>query len=149
MQHGRNPASDARKRHVVSLLQVRLGILERKFSNRPDWYLSDGDNVEVFITDSKPHCERRPWFDMSVADIKALAGHSCGFIIFVLGYKDNFLVIPAKDLMAHLPEYRDNQTQNGRYHLNLNKKRTEFEQFPGWSLYPYADKLELIPNGIS
>jgi hypothetical protein len=55
MQHGRNPESDAKKRHIVLELQKRLGILERKFSNRHDWYLAADDKVEVFITDSKAH----------------------------------------------------------------------------------------------
>lgn len=147
VKHGRNKASDDRKRHMVALLEERLGTLEQKFPNR-DWYLSAAGKIEVFITDSTSHYGRRPWYDMAERDIEALARHSSAFIIFVLGHKDNFLVVPAKDFVTHLPEYRDNITADGRYILNLNNQRTEFEQFPNWPLRPYADNLEIIQRTI-
>ncbi|HEU6447837.1 MAG TPA: hypothetical protein VFV23_05320 [Verrucomicrobiae bacterium] len=148
MPHGRNPESDKRKRQIVLELQNRVGVLEKKFPNRPDWYLSAADKIEIFITDSKSHGGRRTWFDMANSDIKALASHPAGFIIFVLGYADNFLVVPAKDLAAQLRNYHGNLTEDGRYHFNLNKRGNEFEQLPNWDLHPYADSFEMIPKVI-
>lgn len=145
MPHGRNPASDARKRHIVLLLQSRLGLLHREDERRTDWYSSKDGRVNVFITDSKFH-EHHRWFDMAHADIKALAAHPAGFIIFVLGRQDNFLVIPAKDLLAQLPNYQPGHpTNDNRYHFNLPLGGNAFAQLPNWTLNPYADKIELIP----
>ena len=145
MPHGRNPASEARKRHIVSLLEYRLGPLDQPYKHRTDWHSPKDRSVEVFITDSKPHPNRRRWYDMAHADIEALAKHSAGFIIFVLGYKDNFLVIPAKDLLSELQNYQPSHaTEDGRYHLNLNRCGNAFEQIPNWELHRYADKIELV-----
>jgi hypothetical protein len=80
----RNPLSEDRKKHIVSLLQSRLGSLERNHQNRLDWYSSKDGKVDIFITDSKAHFGRRPWFDMKITDIEELAEHPAGFIIFIL-----------------------------------------------------------------
>jgi hypothetical protein len=144
MQHGRNATSDARKRHIVTELQSRLGVLEHKLPNRPDWYMSVGDKIEVFITDSKFH-ENHRWFDMAYKDVRVLAEHPAAFIIFVLGRKDNFLVIPAKEMSAELVAYQPGHPiQDGRYHLNLPLGGNAFAQLPQWKLNQYADNLDLI-----
>lgn len=80
---------------------------------------------------------------MKFSDIKELATHPAGFIIFVLGYKDNYLVIPAKHLIEELPNHIEGLTENGFYHFNLHGNA--FEQLPDWNLRLYADKIELIP----
>jgi hypothetical protein len=142
----RNPASEIRTRHIVSILESRFGPLYCNHPHRFDWYSSRYGKVDVFITDSKFH-EHHRWFDMAYADIKELAAHQSGFIIFVLGSKDNFLVIPAKDLIAELPNYQPGHTTNdGRYHFNLPLGGNTFSQLPNWKLNQYAENIDLIPK---
>jgi hypothetical protein len=142
-----NPSSEARKSHIVSLLQGRLGSFERIHPHRHDWYSSKDGKVDIFITDSKAHYDRRPWFDMRRKDIKELAGHPAGFIIFILGDDTNYLVIPAQHLRAELQNYREGRspTKEGFYHFNLDK--SVFEQLPNWNLHQYREKIDLIPLG--
>src|SRR6266487_737850 len=60
----RNPQSERRKEHIVSLLQKHLGPLCQHHQRRSDWYSSEDGTVDVFITDSKSTYNQRPWFDM-------------------------------------------------------------------------------------
>jgi len=141
----RNPESDARKKYLAKLLESRIGELDRPHPSRPDWYSSIDGIIHVFFTDSKPHFDRRPWFDMKLSDIYELANQDAGFVIFVLGDKDNFLVIPATSLRAKLENYRPGPQAmaEGRYHFNLHGRT--FEQLKDWDLKPYAQNWELIP----
>jgi hypothetical protein len=141
-----NPESETRKKHIVSLLECRLGSLDRNHPHRRDWYSSKDGKVEVFITDSKAHFNLRPWFDMKNEDIKELAKHSAGFIIFVLGDDTNYLVVPAKYLMAELPNHNEGPTENEFYHFNIVSGKKGFKQLPNWDLRQYRDKIELIPS---
>ncbi|HEX3626633.1 MAG TPA: hypothetical protein VH280_14555 [Verrucomicrobiae bacterium] len=101
--------------------------------------------IHVFFTDSKAHWEKRPWFDMKLSDISDLATCEAGFVVFVLGDEENFLVIPAATLKAELKNYRPGPRAmaEGRYHFNLHGRT--FEQLPTWDLKPYAQNWELIP----
>ena len=144
----RNPTSEARKQRVVSVLEMRTGPLGSKYPNR-DWYCTAVGSVELFITDSKTYTDSksyaliRPWFDMAESDINQLALHPFGFIVFVLGADDNFLIVPVKDLKAQIPEYVGSKTQNGNYDFHL--MGNSFRELPNWSLKPYAEKIELLP----
>jgi hypothetical protein len=142
----RNPESDARKRHLAKCLENRIGPLERPHSSRTDWYSSKDGSIHVFITDSKPHYEKRPWFDMKLSDIDELANCSAGFVIFVLGLATNFLVIPATTLQSELKNYQAGRRamEEGRYHFNLHGNA--FEQLPNWDLQPFAQNWERIPS---
>jgi len=102
----RNEASETRKRHVVALLEQCLGPLCLNHPHRTDWHISEDGAVEVFITDSKAHFRQRPWFDMKAADLKELARHPAGFVLFILGDDTHFLVIPARDIVAQIPNHR-------------------------------------------
>src|SRR5438876_175108 len=76
----RNPESERRKKHIVSLLRRRLGSVCRNHSRRSDWYSSEDGTVEVFITDSKSTYRQRPWFDMRDDDLTELVKHTAGFV---------------------------------------------------------------------
>ena|ERR1700733_2805847 len=141
-----NPESEARKKHIVSLLESHLGSLDRNRPHRLDWYSSKNRKVEIFITDSKAHFNQRPWFDMKFSDIKELAEHPAGFIIFVLGDDNNYLVIPAKDLNSELPNHNERMTEDGRYHFNIVLGKKGFKQLPDWNLHQYQNKIELISS---
>jgi hypothetical protein len=136
-----NAQSESGKRLLVKRLESRLGPLVCNHAHRYDWHSSEDGSVEVFITYSKAHFEKRPWYDMTVKDIKELAAHRAGFIIFVLGHEDNFLVVPAKELRA---QTQIHAATNGKYHFNL--KGNVFEQLPDWNLKPYKENIELLPN---
>jgi hypothetical protein len=142
----RNPESETRKKQIVSVLRCRLGSLDRNHPHRSDWYSSEDGSVEVFITDSKAHFDQRPWFDMKNEDIKELAKHPDGFIIFVLGDDTNYLVVPAKHLLAELPNYNERITEDGRYHFNIVLGEKGFKQLPNWNLQQYRNRIELIPS---
>jgi|HubBroStandDraft_4_1064222.scaffolds.fasta_scaffold748971_1 hypothetical protein len=144
----RNPTSEARKHRIASRLESRLGPLEHWHRNRSDWYSSRDGKVDVFITDSKAHYARRPWFDMKTSDVEELANHPAGFIIFVLGEIDNFLVIPALHLKTELKNYAVGRrhANRGFFHLNLSAGKPTFEQLPNWSLVQYREKMDLIPK---
>ena len=118
----RNPASDARKLRVANCLEERIGPLTKPFSSRLDWYCSNDGKIHVFITDSKVHYSKRPWFDMKLSDITTLAGYTAGFIIFFLGSETNFLVIPAAVLKSRLKDYKagPRSMEEGHYHFNLH-----------------------------
>ena len=145
-RRGRNEESEKRKKHIVSLLTDRLGQLCRNHPRRLDWYSSKDDSVDVFIADSKARYGQRPWFDMREKDLKALANHRAGFIIFILGDQDCYLVVPAKDLVAQLPHHKEGLLETGFYHFNLKLGGKAFEQLPQWSLSQYLGKIELIPH---
>jgi hypothetical protein len=146
----RNPESEERKNRIVSLLEQRIGPLRHKYHNRHDWYFSKNDKVEVFITDSKAHFHERPWFDMKDSDIKELATHPAGFIVFILGNADNYLVVPAQHLNEELKNYivGRRKAEKGFYHFNLRLGGQSFTQLPNWKLYSYAEKIELIPLAL-
>lgn len=145
----RNPASEIRKKHIVSLLKRRLGSLDCNHLHRSDWYSSYDGKVEVFITDSKAHFDQRPWFDMKNEDIKELAKHPDGFIIFILGDDTNYLVVPAKHLKAEIPNHNERITEDGRYHFNIVLGKKGFKQLPNWHLHQYRNKIELIPSVLN
>ena len=142
----RNPESDARKRRLAQCLENRIGALKRPNRSRVDWYSSLDGNTHVFITDSKPHYNARPWFDMKLSDINELANYPDGFVIFVLGYDDNFLVIPAAILQSELKNYQAGlrAREEGLYHFNL--RGNTFEQLPNWNLQSFAQNWQQIPN---
>lgn len=140
----RNPSSEARKKHVASLLEHRLGPLCLDHPRRPDWYSSGDQTVDVFITDSNASYRQRPWFDMRGDDLKELARHPAGFIIFILGDANRFLVIPARKLVAQLPNHREGLLDTGFYHFNTAIGKRAFEQLPVWDYSEYLGKLELI-----
>jgi hypothetical protein len=132
----RNPKSEARKQRVVSVLEMRTGPLVRKYQNR-DWYCTGESSVELFVTDSKDL-----WFDMADKDITEFATHRAGFIIFVFGDVNSFVVIPAKDLEAHISEHDGPVSETGNFHFHL--ERNSFRELPHWNLQPYAQNLQLI-----
>lgn len=142
----RNQVSEQRKKHMVSLLERRLGPLYRGHSRRRDWYSSKQDAVDVFITDSKAHYSRRPWFDMKDEDLEELANHPAGFIVFILGDEDCYLVVPARELAEQLPHHREGLLETGFYHFNLPLGRCSFEQLPTWDLSQYLGRISLIPD---
>jgi len=109
------------------------------------------NQVEVFITDSRAHYDKRPWFDMKKDDIEELAKHPGGFVIFVLGDAANFLFVPVKDLNRQLENYvaGNRHVKRGFYHFNLRLGGKSFEQLPDWNLHPYKEKIELIPPGAN
>src|SRR5206468_33889 len=114
----RNPQSERRKGHIVSLLQKHLGPLCLNHPRRSDWYSLEDGTVDVFITDSKSTYNQRPWFDMRNDDLTELAKHPAGFIIFILGDDSCYLVIPARDLVAQLPNHREGLLVTGFFHFN-------------------------------
>jgi hypothetical protein len=142
----RNPESDARKKHLAKYLENRIGALKCPHPSRVDWYSSLDGNTHVFITDSKPHYNARPWFDMKLSDITELANYPEGFVIFVLGDEANFLVIPAAILQSEIKNYQAGlrAMEEGRYHFNL--RGNTFEQLPNWNLQPFAQNWENIPK---
>jgi hypothetical protein len=142
----KNEASEVRKQHIVSLLEQRLGPVCTNHPRRPDWYSSKDGLVDVFITDSKAHYGQRPWFDMKEKDIKQLASSPAGFIIFILGDEDSYLVVPATDLLAQLPHHREGRLNTGFFHFNIVLGGRAFEQLPDWGLRQYLRKIELIPQ---
>ncbi len=141
----RNAVSEQRKKHIVSLLECRLGPLCRRHPRRWDWYSPADGTVDVFITDSKAHYNQRPWFDMRNQDVKELADHPAGFVIFILGDEDCYLVVPARELMQQLPYHTEGQLESGFYHFNTVIGRRAFEQLPSWDLSQYLGKIDLIP----
>jgi hypothetical protein len=142
----RNPESDRRKKHIASLLQQHLGTLCLDHPRRSDWYSSEDRTVDVFITDSKATYRQRPWFDMRDDDLKELAEHPAGFIVFILGDDTRYLVIPARDLVAQLPNHREGLLETGFYHFNTVLGRRAFEQLPDWDYSQYLGKVGLIPQ---
>jgi len=104
--------------------------------------------VDVFITDSKPHYSKRPWFDMRADDLKELAMHHAGFIIFILGEENSYLVIPAKDVDQQIPNHQERLTSKGFYHFNVALGKRVFEQLPAWDLYQYLRKIESLPQKL-
>jgi len=150
MQHGCNPESDARKNKIVLDLQQRFGALERKHPNRHDWYSLKADKIEIFITDSQAHYAERPWFDMERRDIKLLAEHPAGFVVFILGDADTYLVVPAKRLQDELKNYVAGRRKapRGFYHFNLLLPGKAFAQLPNFDLHPYLKNLQLIQSAI-
>ena len=142
----RNPESEFRKEQIVSQLQSRLGPLDRIYPGRHDWYSSKDRQIDIFITDSKAHHDKRPWFDMKADDIKELAKRPAGFIIFVLGDAGNYLVVPAKDLNGELDHYVAGQRhiEKGFYHFNLRIGGKTFDQLPNGNLHPYKENVGLI-----
>jgi len=73
--------------------------------------------------------------------LKALANHRAGFIIFILGDQDCYLVVPAKDLVAQLPHHKGGLLETGFYHFNLKLGGKAFEQLPQWSLSSISARL--------
>jgi hypothetical protein len=146
MPHGPNPESDERKIRLVLDLQCRFGELERKYSNRHDWYSVPGGKIELFITDSTAHFDKRPWFDMKKSDIAELAEHQAGFIIFILGEAENYLVVPAKKLKEAIRTYiaGRRKLKKGFYHFNLLFPGKTFTQLPDFELHPYLNNLRSI-----
>ena len=142
----RNQVSEQRKRYIVSLLECRLGPLRLNHLRRSDWYSSKDGTVDVFITDSKAHFNQRPWFDMRGEDLKELASHPAGFIIFILGDQGCYLVIPARRLVEQLPHHREGVLESGFYHFNTVLGRRAFEQLPAWDLFQYLGMIDLIPG---
>jgi hypothetical protein len=141
----RNPESERRKRHVVSLVQQRLGSLCLHHPRRADWYSAEDGMADIFITDSKATYHQRPWFDMRNDDLKELARHSAGFVIFILGDDTCYLVIPARDLVAQLPNHREGLLATGFYHFNTVLGKRTFEQLPDWDFSQYVGGIDLIP----
>lgn len=142
----RNPESERRKRHIASLLQQHVGPLCRNHARRSDWFSAENGSVDVFITDSKATYRQRPWFDMREDDLKELARHPAGFVIFILGDDSHYLVIPARELVAQLPNHREGLVETGFYHFNTVLGKRAFEQLPDWDFSQYVVKLELIPQ---
>jgi hypothetical protein len=142
----RNPASETRKRHIVSILESRFGSLNCNHPHRSDWYSSKDGKVEVFITDSKAHFNQRPWFDMKDEDIQKLSKHTAGFVIFILGEDTNYLVVPAKHLVTELPNHNEGLTEDGFYHFNIMLGKKGFKQLPNWNLHQYRNKIELVTS---
>jgi len=146
----RNSISEARKKSFVSLLEQRLGPLCLNHPRRSDWYSSRDGTVDVFTTDSKATYRQRPWFDMRDDDLKALATHPAGFIVFILGDDTHHLVIPARDLVAQLPSHREGLLDSGFHHFNTVLGRRAFEQLPAWDFSQYLGKIEVIrPSAAS
>src|SRR5260370_19796681 len=143
-----NPASEERKQKVVTLVKQRVGPLVRNHPRRHDWHSASDGSVDIFVTDSKAHHDERPWFDMRDDDLKQLAAHPAGFIIFILGDETSYLVVPARDLMAQLPNHREGLLETGFYHFNtvLGRGARVFKQLPDWDVSPYVRKIELIPE---
>lgn len=102
--------------------------------------------MDVFITDSKAHFHQRPWFDMRHSDLKELARHPAGFVIFILGDDTHYLVIPASDIVAQLPNHREGLTKKGFYHFNTVLGTRAFKQLPAWDYSQYFARIELIPQ---
>ena len=142
----RNPTSEARKKNIVSLLKSRLGPLCLNHQRRPDGYSTEDGSVDVFITDSKATYRQRPWFDMRDDDLNYLANHPAGFILFILGDETRYLVVPARDLVAQLPNHREGLLETGFYHFNTVLGKRAFEQLPAWDYSQYLGKIELIPQ---
>lgn len=130
-------------------MKQRVGSLVRNHPRRHDWYSSDDGSVDVFVTDSKAHYSQRPWFDMRDDDLRALAAHRAGFVIFILGDAGSYLVVPARDLIAQLPHHTEGVLETGFYHFNTVLGRRAFAQLPDWVLSPYLGKIELIPEGAA
>lgn len=141
----RNPESERRKRHIAELVQQRVGPLCQNHPRRSDWYSSRDGSADVFITDSKATYKQRPWFDMRDDDLTELARHPAGFVIFILGDHTRYLVIPARHLVAQLPNHREGLLETGFYHFNTVLGRRAFEQLPDWDFSQYVGKIELIP----
>jgi hypothetical protein len=128
---------------VASFESVTLHQLIRK-DHHNDWYCSEDNSFELFLTFSHATFKRAPWYDMEPADIDALASHSAAFIIFILEQPGCFLVIPAKTLADRLSN-AGKITKDGRYMFNINRSRKgEFAEIPGWNLKPYLNNLEPI-----
>lgn len=143
-----NRDSERRKSKILSLVGGRLGPCCRNHSRRLDWYSSGDGTVDVFITDSKAHYGKRPWFDMRADDLQSLATHPLGFVIFILGDDDRYLVVPARDIDEQLPNHQEGCTTKGFYHFNLGLGKRTFEQLPAWNLFPYLGKIDLIPQKV-
>ena len=56
------------------------------------------------------------------------------------------MVVPAKDVVAQLPNHREGLLVTGFYHFNLVLGGKSFEQLPGWDLSQYLGKIELMPK---
>jgi hypothetical protein len=141
-----NEQSELRKEKILSLVKQRIGACYRNHANRRDWYSSKDGTVDVFITDSKAHFNKRPWFDMKDDDIQELANHEAGFVIFILGDDNDYIVVPARDLAAQRPNHIEGLLPTGFYHFNLVLRRPIFQQLPEWNLKPYFRKIELLPQ---
>ncbi len=80
-------------------------------------------------------------------DLKQLAAHPAGFIIFILGDETSYLVVPARELMAQLPNHREG-LKTGFYHFHtvLGRAARVFKELPDWDVSPYVRKMELMPE---
>jgi hypothetical protein len=143
-----NEDSERRKAKILSIVEMRLGYCCRNHPKRHDWYSSKDGTVDVFITDSKAHYDKRPWFDMRDDDLTKLANQTTGFVIFILGDETRYLVIPARDIVEQLPNHQEGLLERGFYHFNMGLGKQVFEQLPVWNLRQYLGKIELIPQKV-
>jgi hypothetical protein len=83
---------------------------------------------------------------MERTDINELAENESGFIIFILGEADNYLVIPAKLLQEELKNYVQGRrkVKRGFYHFNLPLPSKAFAQLPTFELNAYVNNLQSI-----
>ena len=82
---------------------------------------------------------------MRHTDLKALAYHPAGFVVFILGDAASYLVIPAREIVAQLPNHTEGLTKKGFYHFNTVLGTCAFKQLPMWDYKQYHQKIELIP----
>jgi hypothetical protein len=87
---------------------------------------------------------------MTRADIDELTENEFGFIIFILGEADSYLVIPAKRLLEELKNYVQGRrkVKRGFYHFNLPLPSKAFAQLPTFELSAYVNNLQLIQTAI-
>ncbi len=69
---------------------------------------------------------------MRITDLEEIARHQAGFVIFVLGDDSRYLVIPATDIIARLPNHREGPTESGFYHFHTVLGKRAFDELPAW-----------------
>jgi hypothetical protein len=141
----RTVKSEKAKSELVEALISATGHVLIHKDHHADWYRSTDNSIEIYLTYSQGTYWRQPWYDIEPADLKKLASHPAAFIIFVLDYSDQFLVVPAKELSERLSTITPN-ADDGRYELTIYRHSNEFGLIPGWKLKPYLKKLDQIPK---
>jgi hypothetical protein len=140
--------SEKAKAILVATLMSTTGHSLIRVDHHTDWYASKDNSVEFYLMYSQGTYWREPWYDISPLDLKKLVSHPAAYILFILDQPDRYLVIPARTLSAHL-SFTNPQAQDGRYMFNIDRKKKEFREIPGWKLGPYRNDLDLIPKASS
>lgn len=136
--------ADNEKGEARNLIEQSVGPLEPVDNRHRSWYKTRDNKFSALITFSK---SSQRFFDLHPKDLASLLTYPKAFVVFLLGSRDQALIIPAQRLerlVAGLPTKGHGEV---KLHVVGEFANCKFHEVPGVSLSPfYNNYSQLVLN---